>query len=247
VLHHLTPRTEQVRQEQWYDLHASFHCRWRHLPSSVELASMTNHRQPPKKGLSYEEKRSKTLEYFHETKDFYQLKELEKLLPKSKGIISQSVKEVIESLIADGTVTSEKIGTSVYYWSFPSKALMVKKTRLAELEHKVVQETKRKKDLQVTLEGLKVGREDSEQRQQVLTQLQVVELEHQALNKELATYRDNDPVLFEAKRKAAEQAKEAVNRHTDNIFALQSFCMNKFGMSNTDFSNAFEVPDLDNI
>jgi len=38
------------------------------------------------RGLSAEEKRVKLLEIFHETKDFYQLKELEKLGPKMKGI-----------------------------------------------------------------------------------------------------------------------------------------------------------------
>jgi len=38
------------------------------------------------RGLSAEEKRVKLLEIFHETRDFYQLKELEKLGPKLKGI-----------------------------------------------------------------------------------------------------------------------------------------------------------------
>lgn len=36
------------------------------------------------RGLSAEEKRVKLLEIFHESKDFYQLKELEKLGPKLK-------------------------------------------------------------------------------------------------------------------------------------------------------------------
>ena len=42
-----------------------------------------------RKGLSLEEKRSKMLEIFHEKKDFFQLKELEKIGPKEKGVISQ--------------------------------------------------------------------------------------------------------------------------------------------------------------
>ena len=39
-----------------------------------------------KAGLSFEEKRQRTLDFLMTTADFYQLKELEKLLPKSKGI-----------------------------------------------------------------------------------------------------------------------------------------------------------------
>ena len=42
-----------------------------------------------RKGLSLEEKRSKMLEIFHESQDFFQLKELEKIAPKQKGITSQ--------------------------------------------------------------------------------------------------------------------------------------------------------------
>ena len=42
-----------------------------------------------RKGLSLEEKRTKVLEIFYETKDFFMLKELEKIAPKQKGVISQ--------------------------------------------------------------------------------------------------------------------------------------------------------------
>ena len=55
-------------------------------------------------------------------KDFYQLKELEKLCQKEKGITSMSVKDILTSLVDDGMVDTDKIGTSVYFWAFPSKA-----------------------------------------------------------------------------------------------------------------------------
>lgn len=45
------------------------------------------------------------------------------IAPKKKGVISQSVKEVTQSLVDDGLVECEKIGTFVCYWAFPSKAL----------------------------------------------------------------------------------------------------------------------------
>ncbi len=40
-----------------------------------------------KKGLSVEEKRSRMLDLFYEKKDFFLLKELEKIAPKEKGEI----------------------------------------------------------------------------------------------------------------------------------------------------------------
>jgi len=58
-------------------------------------------------------------------KDYFQLKELERILPKAKGIVSQSVKEVLQSLVDDRLVQGEKVGTSNYFWSFPSTALQI--------------------------------------------------------------------------------------------------------------------------
>lgn len=72
-----------------------------------------------RKQVSAEEKRNRMLDLFHEKKDFYQLKELEKIAPKEKQIIVQSVKDVIQNLVDDGLVDTDKIGTSVYFWSFP--------------------------------------------------------------------------------------------------------------------------------
>ena len=44
----------------------------------------------------------------------FQLKELEKLGPR-KGVITQSVKDVVQSLVDDDLVSKDKIGTSVSF------------------------------------------------------------------------------------------------------------------------------------
>lgn len=38
-------------------------------------------------------------------------------------IASMSVKEVLQSLVDDNLVDTDKIGTSIYFWAYPSKAL----------------------------------------------------------------------------------------------------------------------------
>lgn len=48
-----------------------------------------------------------------------------------------SVKEVLQSLVDDNMVDTERVGTSNYYWAFPSKALHARKRRLEELEGQV--------------------------------------------------------------------------------------------------------------
>lgn len=85
-----------------------------------------------KKTLSRDEKLSKLLEVFHETKEFYTLKEVEKM-GREKGLISNQIKEILQTLVDDGQVDSEKIGQSLYYWAFPSKALKLKQKQFTEL------------------------------------------------------------------------------------------------------------------
>lgn len=45
-----------------------------------------------------------------------------------------SVKEVLQSLVDDNMVDSERVGTSNYFWAFPSKALHARKRKLEDLE-----------------------------------------------------------------------------------------------------------------
>ena len=49
-----------------------------------------------KRGLSLEEKRSKMLDIFYENKDFFLLKEMEKIAPKEKGIGSLDVMMLVK-------------------------------------------------------------------------------------------------------------------------------------------------------
>lgn len=48
-----------------------------------------------------------------------------------------SVKEVLQSLVDDNMVDCERVGTSNYYWAFPSKALNARKHKLEELQKQV--------------------------------------------------------------------------------------------------------------
>ena len=50
-----------------------------------------------------------------------------------------SVKDVLQSLVDDNMVDSERVGTSNYYWAFPSKALHARKHKLQDLEKQVTE------------------------------------------------------------------------------------------------------------
>ncbi|XP_075565597.1 meiotic nuclear division protein 1 homolog [Pelecanus crispus] len=214
-----------------------------------------------KKGLSFEEKRVRMMEIFFETKDVFQLKDIEKIAPKEKGITSMSVKEILQSLVDDGMVDTDRIGTSNYFWAFPSKALHARKRKLEELESQFAESSQKKEALQNSIEKSKIGREDTAERAALIEELASLRQKKEQLKAEIDKYRECDPDVVEemhnkTRRDCMEKgqgqtnkiAKEAANRWTDNIFSIKSWAKRKFGFEESRIDKSFGIPeDLDYI
>ncbi|KAL6560986.1 Meiotic nuclear division protein 1 [Orobanche hederae] len=180
-----------------------------------------------KRGLSLDEKREKMLQIFYESQDFFLLKELEKSGPK-KGVITQSVKDVVQTLVDDDLVFKDKIGTSVYFWSLPSCAGNQLRNIQRKLNSDLQSSEKRYNELIDQCSALKKGREDSDEREDALVELKAIEQKYNELKDEIMQYSDNDPATFEEMKKAIGVAHAAANRWTDNIFTLRQWCSNNF-------------------
>ncbi|XP_057667454.1 meiotic nuclear division protein 1 homolog [Diorhabda carinulata] len=196
-----------------------------------------------KKGVSAEEKRKRMLQLFYEKGEFFQLKELEKLAPKAKGIVANSVKDVIQQLVEDGLVDTDKIGTSIYYWAFPSKSLTTRKKQLEKITAELEEVTEKLKIIDNTLEASKGNEEDEEKCKKVLEEINDKEIELRRLQQELKNYQDNDPEKFADLVKKTQELKDAANRWTDNIFAIQSWCEKKFMLEKNVINKQFGIPD----
>ncbi|KAB5591785.1 hypothetical protein CTheo_4777 [Ceratobasidium theobromae] len=164
------------------------------------------------RGLSAEEKRVKLVELFHETRDFYQLKELEKLAPKMKGIVSQSVKEVLQSLVDDNLLTDHIQSFGVFRALKEPNA----KDELAALESKIATTNE---DIQNEI----AEREDTPTRRAALALLQENRNTLSELESEMDQYGLADPVLLERKRRAVILAREAALRWTGKATILAPF------------------------
>ncbi|XP_020637085.3 meiotic nuclear division protein 1 homolog isoform X1 [Pogona vitticeps] len=192
-----------------------------------------------KRGLSAEEKRTRMMEIFFETKDVFQLKDIEKIAPKEKGITAVSVKEVLQSLVDDGMVDTDRIGTSNYFWAFPSKALHARKRKLEELQNQFSEYCQRKKSLEESIEKSKIGRQDTAERAALTKELAALQQKKAHLKAELDKYTECDPDVVEEVRQANKVAKEAANRWTDNIFAIKSWAKRKFGFEDNKIDKTF--------
>merc|ERR1711874_121395 len=155
-------------------------------------------------------------------------KDLEKLAPKLKGITSMSVKDVVTSLVDDGMVDTDKIGTSVYFWAFPSKAAAARKRKLETLSEQLEKVSKKTKQLEEEATAAKVGREESDERVEILSQLEKETAKGKTLREMLKEFADNDPEVLNKMKEDTKIAQSAANRWTDNIFAVQDWIKNKF-------------------
>jgi hypothetical protein len=72
-------------------------------------AFLTCARMAPKKGVSFDDKRLRLLEIFGRA-EVFTLKEIEKIGSKEKGIVEQTIKDVLQTLVDDGLVETDKIG-----------------------------------------------------------------------------------------------------------------------------------------
>ncbi|CAD1477369.1 unnamed protein product [Heterotrigona itama] len=196
-----------------------------------------------RKGISFEEKRIRMLELFYEKREFFTLKELEKIATKEKGIVAQAVKDVLQTLVDDGLVRSEKISTSVYFWTFPGENITAVEQRISEASKKIVEAEFKLQKLKDACEKEKIGRENTEERQILLRELEELKAKEDQLKQQIAKFSDADPEVIAKIAEKAQKYKEATNIWTDNIFAIQSWCKNKFDISEGCLNKQFNIPD----
>lgn len=153
-----------------------------------------------KRGVSAEEKRARLLELFYEKKEFFQLKELEKIAPKEKGIVVGSVKETLQHLVDNQLVDTDKIGLSVYYWAFPSKAINGRKRKITDLEREVVEAKKKLKKATCEAAAADDKSEDQEKLKGLLENLTDLQIERDEILNAVKKYRDNDPKVVAMKQ-----------------------------------------------
>jgi hypothetical protein len=117
----------------------------------------------------------------------------EKELPKSKGIISQSVKECVDELVGDSMIDQDKIGSSNFFWAFPSKGLKKRSVRIDKLQEEVQVAKDQLATLGAKRKAASADRVEGVERQAVLARLRAARAEDSTLTSELAKVADVDP------------------------------------------------------
>ncbi|KAI8461851.1 Mnd1 family-domain-containing protein [Phakopsora pachyrhizi] len=180
-----------------------------------------------RRGLSEEEKRLRTIEFFNESNSFFTLKDLMKWLPKTKGIVTQSVEETIKSLIDDDLIRSEKIGTTNIIWSFRSDQSNKTLKDFEKLKTEVEALRSSNLELDQLVSRLEFDRSKSDERQDNLREIKMLNREISEIELKLQQFRQSDPTLIKDK---------------NNLINLMSYCKAIYHLTKTDFCNQFDLP-----
>lgn len=201
-----------------------------------------------KRGLSNEEKRKRMLDWFFEKQDFFQLKEIETLCSKEKGITINTVKDILTALVDDGLVQSEKIGTCVYFWSFPSQLIQKRQNALDDLTNQIEVETKKSNELKEKCAKINEIQDDKQKIKELVEKYEEAVEEKKKIVEKLTAYEESDPDKYEKLRKEIQQAKKTCNNWIDNIFTMKSYFKTKYKADERMINKQFEIPeDLDYV
>jgi hypothetical protein len=102
--------------------------------------------------------------------------------------------------------------------------------------------------LEGNLNELKKNEEETEMRNEIRKEIQVLQNEKANLKNELKNYESNDPQQFDKLKARTIESKKACNRWIENIFSLKSWLKKKFQTTESVIDGQFEIPeDLDYI
>jgi len=135
------------------------------------------------------------------------------------------------------------VGTTNYYWSFPSQTLITKTNIINKLQEEVDGLKRKRDELEARESELKEGREETEERVGKMAKLEELRIKNNDLKTELKKYIEFDPELIDDMEQDIQEARDAANRWTDNILTLRKWCTDSFGIDEEGFNSNFEVPE----
>jgi len=125
-----------------------------------------------------------------------------------------------------------------------SKATQARRAKLEKVTEERDKVRERLATMKKEAEAAEEGREETQERAEVVANLEKALEEKQKLEARLKDFADNDPAVMEQMVKETRDALEATNRWTDNIFSIQEWVKRKFpSVDQSGLSKQFGIPD----
>lgn len=208
-----------------------------------------------KNTVSLAEKKARILKFFQEEHTMYNMKELEKLIPKKCGISSMLVKELVQKMIdEDGLISVEKCGNINVYWSFHNQIqnkFIQDSTRICKdienLQMEISRYQKLVEDETKTSRsetGSSRGAKSKWSRSEELNRLKTLNKGYQSM---LSQYNDSSKNNWTSDRLEIEKNElrkkmDEAEAIVDNIHIIVGFISSRYGVNLSDLMAELELP-----
>ncbi|EUD71485.1 hypothetical protein YYG_03542 [Plasmodium vinckei petteri] len=180
-----------------------------------------------KKGKSNEDKKLILYDIMLESESFFILKELEALAPK-KGIRSIFVKDLVQQLIDDNKIKSEKVGAQNVFWILKTEESSILQNKYQELKDKKEEYDEMatvEKEIYAKLENSLSLKND--ELKDILKEVKKVLDNIEIKKSELDKLKKTDIRQIEKMKIQSNFATESIERWNNNIFLLKQWIQDR--------------------
>lgn len=191
-------------------------------PSS---ATMSGKRKP----LSGDEKKAVLLALIQGGAEPLNKVELESRGSKA-GVVEKTVMDNVASLVSDKLVASDKVGSGVFFWSFPATELLSLRSRVDALKAQCDAEAAAAAAATARLAALSTDSAGASALAASRAELDALKARARELEALVKSQEDADPDVGRALLKRVKLAKAGADRWTDGCFSLKSHLVKKYNM-----------------
>ncbi|CAA9989530.1 meiotic nuclear division protein 1, putative [Plasmodium knowlesi strain H] len=199
-----------------------------------------------KKGKSNDEKKQILYDIMLESESFFILKELEALAPK-KGIRSLFVKDLLQQLVDDNKVKSEKVGLQNVYWVLKteeSSTLQNSYQEMKEKKEEYEENAKREKeDYEEFINSLSISQEQLKDK---LEKAQTLMNHLDDKKKKLENVKKTDIKHIEMMKMQNECAVESIQRWNNNISLVKQWIQDRTNKPSDTVDRLLGIKDIFN-
>lgn len=172
----------------------------------------------------------------------FKLRELERL-GKKAGIVEQTVKDVLQSLVDDNMVNQDKVGSLNVFYSFPSAMMVRLKNEIKDLNQEEKVKTENIEGMEKQIENLEKTRVQNDKRKREMSEFVQLKKQKKKAEEEISVWKQNDPAILDKIEEKVKIAKDAANRWTDNIWAIESYLVKKKNMDKKQVKKFLKLTD----
>jgi DNA-binding transcriptional MerR regulator len=180
--------------------------------------------------MSAEEKKQTIMKIFADSNEFYQLKDILKIGSK-KGIVENTIKPILETLVMDSLIVQEKIGTSQYFY-LPFKSSLDP----IESEQNLQKTEQKLKELEQELaieEEKIVDQELSKEYEQLVKDNNMLKTRLNQVEKQFETLKYNDDIKV---------FQKMIELYANSIDDFCAYIGNAFGVNREEIIKNFGIP-----